>query len=446
MKVIENVKMAGRNLKKRKGRTFLTALGVIIGIGAVLTIISLSTGLQDINHEAFSKMGDIRNITVMPSQSSGGMLDLTKDGIKEDELAALEAIDGVKAVLPDIQMNAGMAKVSFSYYESDYNSIIGYLKDKGYDYEFDLLKGRLPERNNEILIGEESYKNFIFTQSGERLDEEAKDQTTLPSSFDFMGRQVTLTQEESTKGLDGDTIQKEKSETFTVVGVLKKEDSTMDMGMGSGAQMYLFSDKVEELNDWYTSMVPTEDNGEKAYGTVNVKVENEQDVDRISSEIESMGYSVFSLNSIIAQVNIMFDAVKIILGGIAAIALLVATINIMNTMYMSVLERNKEIGVMKVLGAPISAIRQMFLCEAGFIGFTGGLIGIIFGELVTYLLGGVLASSISGSGDPIVFPFKFDPALIIGLLLISTIIGMLAGFLPANKAAKISPLEAIRNE
>ncbi|AMP20955.1 hypothetical protein AZF37_07085 [endosymbiont 'TC1' of Trimyema compressum] len=220
----------------------------------------------------------------------------------------------------------------------------------------------------------------------------------------------------------------------------------MNMGSGSGPKVYMMSDRVEELNNWYSQLVTQEKDGEKTYASVNVKVANEQDVDRVSNEIKTMGYQVFSLNSIIEQFNMMFSAVKVILGGIAAIALLVATINIMNTVYMSVLERNKEIGVMKVLGAPISAIRQMFLCEAGFIVFTGGLIGIILGEIFTYVLGGLLESNISGTGDPIAFPFKFDPTLIIGLLVISTVIGMIAGFLPANKAARISPLEAIRNE
>ncbi|AMP20956.1 hypothetical protein AZF37_07090 [endosymbiont 'TC1' of Trimyema compressum] len=178
----------------------------------------MSTGLQDINKEAFSKMGDIKSITVMPSMAIN-KVDLTKNGVKEKDLD-LSQLSGVVAVLLNIQL-AGSARLGFSYYESS-SSILGYFRDKEAKYEFDLLRGHLPERNNEILIGEEANKSFEFTQSGERLEDSGKDTTTLPSSFDFIGRKVTLTQEESVKSKEGENQQRENAQTFTVVGVLKK--------------------------------------------------------------------------------------------------------------------------------------------------------------------------------------------------------------------------------
>jgi ABC-type antimicrobial peptide transport system permease subunit len=189
----------------------------------------------------------------------------------------------------------------------------------------------------------------------------------------------------------------------------------------------------------------------QSYDLVKVYVGDIKKIQAVSDEIRALGFQTSSLNDWLESMQDTARMIQGILGGIGAISLLVAAIGITNTMIMSIYERTKEIGVMKVIGANLIDIRNIFLLEAGLIGFIGGVAGIIFSFFISLLMNTLLRSIMEqllgsmggGYGSAIsVIPFW----LAVSSLLFSTAIGIIAGYYPARRAMRMSALESLRNE
>ncbi|MDD6071162.1 MAG: FtsX-like permease family protein, partial [Clostridiales bacterium] len=212
-----------------------------------------------------------------------------------------------------------------------------------------------------------------------------------------------------------------------------------------------FLKKNYSLNDVIPGQ-PTDKNGKPyrdlKYSQLTVKVDDSSNVETVLEEIQNMGYRADANKEWLEEIEKEFMIIEAVLGGIGAVAMLVAAISIANTMTMSIYERTKEIGVMKVLGCGLGNIRSMFLAEAAFIGFLGGIVGIVFSYTLSLVLNKVAPSVVGDSmgiaeGTNIsVIPLW----LVLLAIAFSTIIGMIAGFFPAQRATKLSPLAAIRNE
>ncbi|MCM1157345.1 MAG: ABC transporter permease [Bacteroidales bacterium] len=182
------------------------------------------------------------------------------------------------------------------------------------------------------------------------------------------------------------------------------------------------------------------------YTMLTVNVDESSNVEEVLQTIQDMGYRGTANKEWLEEIEKEFMIIEAVLGGIGAVAMLVAAISIANTMTMSTYERTKEIGIMKVLGCSLGNIRSMFLAEAAFIGFLGGIVGILLSYSLSFLANRVvapMAMSEYGTGTKIsLIPLW----LVLVAIVFSTIIGMLAGFFPAQRATKLSPLAAIRNE
>ena len=162
----------------------------------------------------------------------------------------------------------------------------------------------------------------------------------------------------------------------------------------------------------------------------------------IQKEIEDMGLSCWSMESNRQAMQEQARMIQLVLGGLAAISLFVAAIGIANTMVMSIIERTREIGIMKVIGAEVGNIRTLFLMEAGMIGLIGGVVGVILSYGVSYLLNYFAGGFFGAGGQISVIPLW----LVLFALAFSILVGVLFGFLPANRAVKISALEAIKHD
>jgi len=181
------------------------------------------------------------------------------------------------------------------------------------------------------------------------------------------------------------------------------------------------------------------------YNMVYVNVDDMEHVTEVQKAITDMGYEAYSSMQWLEQAQQQTDMIQAVLGGIGAVSLFVAAIGIANTMMMSIYERTKEIGIIKVLGCDMKVIRNMFLLESGFIGFMGGVVGLLFSEAVSFAINRLLniGQSMTGmSGDISRIPLWLAAAS----LAFAVFIGMAAGFFPALRAMKLSPLAAIRNE
>ncbi len=176
-----------------------------------------------------------------------------------------------------------------------------------------------------------------------------------------------------------------------------------------------------------------------------VKVEDIDKVQRVQEQIQEMGYNAHSLNDMLESMQDTASTLQAVLGGIGAVSLLVAALGITNTMIMSIYERTREIGIMKVIGAALTDIRRLFLLEAGIIGLSGGILGIGISYGGSYLLNRanipILGMGMMGTKISII-PLW----LALATICFSTLVGLLSGFYPARRAMKLSALEAIKTE
>ena len=215
---------------------------------------------------------------------------------------------------------------------------------------------------------------------------------------------------------------------------------------------------IQMLQKVYNDMTKTKTDS-KSYDQVYVKVDDLANVPDVETAIHDLGFTnTYSMNQQREEMQQQVMKSQMIFGGIAAVSLLVAAINIINTMTMAIYERTREIGVMKVLGCELGNIRTMFLLESSTIGFIGGLIGLGVSLLASFvlnnlsmfgqgldlsgLMGGGYYMGGGGSAAISIIP----PWLMLAALVFATLVGLVAGILPANKAVKISALEAIRHD
>ena len=237
-----------------------------------------------------------------------------------------------------------------------------------------------------------------------------------------------------------------------VVGVLK-EDQGKGYETSEGVMMDI--NALKSLIQDLTGKTDTK----FEYSSINVKAESLEAVPDVEQAIKDLGYSTYSMQSLRDELNKQTRQIELMLGGLGAISLLVAAIGITNTMIMSISERTKEIGIMKALGCYVRDIRAMFLMEAGSIGLLGGVLGLIFSFIISVGInlfsfgafggGGVTWELIKQAligGENVTRVSVIKPELIIFALVFSVLVGLVSGYQPANKAVKISALEAIRNE
>lgn len=444
--------MALRNLWKRKLRTFLTVLGVIIGTASIVVMVSIGIGMNESYKLQLEEMGSLQVIDVY-SPSGGGRggrmsfgvsADASSTGSKRGEVVldtrAIEEfkkIPGVEAATPT---QSTYLQIVCGKYKNDV-SFVGIDPEAAEALGYKLSDGRFFEEGDKfpLLVGEQVQSSFY----NPKLNWQMRYSVT-PPEINLMEEKVKISYdyEIGTKNADK-SIKPYKAE---VVGILS----------GSGENSYSvvmpLKDLEAILNDQtkYQEAQNAKNNyggsgGEKkkkgVYDQAKVKVEKLEEVQRVQDAIKEMGYEASSLSEYLDSMQEGTKMLQMGLGAIGAISLFVAAIGIANTMIMSIYERTREIGVMKVIGASLSDIRKLFLTEAAFIGLSGGVVGTILSLLLSKIInvvGQATGQSYGVSSIPI--------WLGISALLFATFVGIAAGYFPAKRAMKLSALSAIKTE
>jgi len=393
------------NLRRRKLRSWLTMLGIFIGIAAVVALISLGQGLQNAIESQFESFGSDKIIIQergLQGPPGSGTSKSTK--LTENDIETIKKVKGVEGVAGIITKTAKV----------EYDTEINFVFIQGVPL--------VPEEKRVL--------SFYDVESGRDLKDGDKKKAVV-------GVRYTEGKVFEKKIGTGDKIKIEGFD-FEVVGVLERfgnpfDDSSVFIPKETAKEIYGIDDEES---------------------VIYAKVENFEEIDNVKAEIERAlrkernekeGKETFEVSTseqILESFSNVFGIVQAVLVGIAAISLIVGGVGVANTMYTSVLERTKEIGTMKAIGAKNSDIMFLFLIESGLLGLIGGVIGVLIGlglsKLAEYFATVQLGTNLLQAST--------STSLIIGALIFSFLIGAISGVLPAFQASKLKPVDALRYE
>lgn len=451
MKFLDLLRMSSSSLWKRKVRTILTILGVVIGVASIVVMISLGLGLSRSLLEEYESYGSLTEITVYESWDYNGNSEDVKR-LDNELIEEIKHMEHVEAVYPTMQMSA-LAK---------YGAYENYLQLRAMPLEalenlgIGVGEGRLPSAEDKELkffYGSTVLQDFSNSKNGSGYWQTGE----LPD-IDLMNDPIFIIFDtdaywQSQSGGESGTVPAPpKKYLIETVGIeAPSEDGYTRFGW------YTFCDLdqlLPELKRIFKNKVipgqPATKSGkpykEIFYNQIIVSVDDMDNVMGVKTQIADLGYEASSNAEWIESQQKTLGYVQAVLGGIGAVSLFVAAIGITNTMMMSIYERTKEIGVMKVLGCDLRNIRSLFLLEAGFIGFIGGVIGLAFSYTISLVINKVAGGAGNFMGMN-ASSISYIPAWLALLSLVfAVLVGMLAGFFPALRAMRLSPLAAIRNE
>lgn len=477
MSLIDLLRMSSGNLKRRKLRTFLTVLGVVIGTASIVVMISLGLGMQKSMYQQVEESGGLTSIEVTGKTNGGSGVIITSDMMQENQesekyitdeaIEELAGLEHVRMASPVLSMSAMILKGNYE----GFVDLRGMRPEALQEQNIPLTEeSSLPESgtsNLELVIGNLIPEMLYEKNTGKGYWETGK----LPD-IDYMKDPLFLILDAdsymASKGSGTSSLEQSlgKSEgqsgNQTVAKAPKKyvvHASGMvkgDLNTYNSHSYYVYCDLdtlIAALKREYGARPlpgqPTTKSGkpykEFVYSSASVQVDDIDNVEAVSAKIREMGYTVSSNAEYLKSMQSQFAIIQAVLGGIGAVSLLVAAIGIANTMMMSIYERTKEIGVIKVLGCSLRNIKQMFLIEAGFIGLLGGVIGNVLSILLSFginTVAGSMGSAMGFEGDISYIPLW----LVLASMGFAIFVGMAAGYFPALRAMRLSPLAAIRNE
>ena len=397
--------LAYKNLRRRGIRSWLTLIGIFIGIAAVVSLISLGNSLKDTVNAQFN-IGSAEVISV----EAGGISGYGPPGtavsnpITKKDADAIEKISYVEAAIP---LYIETVRLEYNDFATISNAQSVSEERIGYFYEnldLEAASGRLLNKNdfNNVMIGSELYPK----------EKNGFDKDIL------VGNKITI-----------------NGEDFVVIGILQKKGSFI-----IDEAIYMMEDKLVDLNNLTENV-----------DLISVKVKNKEFIDRAKEEIEKLlrerrdvkigeeDFQVSTPESSLASVNQILSGIQVFIVLVASISIFVGAIGIANTMTTSVVERKKEIGIMKAIGARNMDIFYQFFIEAGLLGLIGGIIGIILGIGLSYLGTASLNSFLGTETQP-----NINSYLVIFSLLGSFFVGAVSGIIPALNAARQNPVESLR--
>jgi putative ABC transport system permease protein len=408
------LKLSTRMFTARRGRTALTVLGMGIGFGAILFLVSLGYGLQGALLETITSSGALTTLDVSPNDQEGKIL----TAAAADEM---KSIDGVEAVEPSYNFNA---RIKFGDVSSDARAIVA---SPGY-FSLDGLKiaagkaldppspptggsSEAGKNNSKEILVSSAFGKILGKNSDELVGQKISFSLFVPVFAAEGGKEKSQSQTTSVDAGD-----------YTVSGVIEGEETIFYALQGD------FS-------------IPPE----VTFAKIKVKCKSGEVLAPAREAITQKGFSVSSLSETVAEVNKLFRFVNIALGFFGIITLAVSAIGMFNTMTVALLERTREIGIMRSIGASKSDILFMFIIESTLMGFCGGIAGIVFGIAsgqIVNLIVNIAAKYFGGKPlDLFAYPLWF-----LGfLLLFSVIIGFATGIGPAKRASALDPLEALRS-
>ena len=448
----DTFRLALRNLRQARLRTSLTTLGVAIGVAALAGMMSFGVGLQERLLNIFSKSGVFDAITVFPTSSAFGRMrngaeqrragkgagpgqDKPETPLDDAALQRLKSLKRIKEVFPNLRIPLEVKYETFS--------------------EFTAAAAIPLSARGEGIFQSITYGNFFAndTDSSCILSMDFAKRIRGIDPKQLVGKDVTLAY--ATAGGGGFPMQflgsmsvQRVEKPFHVVGILEREPGpTMGLAMFSSVMIPLRRAQEMGATDISNPQALLQQlSNKRTYGSVTVKANRPQDVEDLEKEIKEMGFQTFSLVDALKGAKRDFILMDIFLSLIGSIALTVASLGIVNTMVMSILERTREIGIMKAIGGSDRDVRKIFLVEAAAIGLAGGISGILLGWGASRAINYGANLYIQSQGGTPANLFTLPWWLIAGGIAFSIAVSLVAGSYPASRAAKLDPIQALRHD
>jgi putative ABC transport system permease protein len=453
MKAGDLAELALRNLREAVLRNSLTTLGVAVGVASLVAMLSLGVGLQELATRRLSNSGLFDTVIVMPRRNLQEMRRISTTPAPSKEPRALddearkelERLPNVVEVYPQIRFPT----------EVRYNGI-----------PYSTIVAGVPEsaRGNGAYDGIQG--NFF---SGSNADEAilqielAKDLAEQPGTLigkelvvRYAERQALAPQSQSGDAGEGDAngsgaggfsiVPREKK--LRIVGIIETEPAAGFGGFGSGRLLIPLEVasalRVAQVNDLRDAVRATD--GKPRYASLTVRAKSPSRVEAIETTIKSMGFGTFSLLDATRNLRLFFTIFDLLLAIFGSLALAVATLGIINTLVMAILERRREIGILKALGAADRDVKQLFFVEAGVMGLLGGTLGAGLGWMIGRAITIGTNLYLKRQGLPGAHVFSVPWWLVLGAIAFAVIVSLAAGLYPATRAARLNPVEALRYE
>jgi len=447
------VLLALNGLRRTPLRFVLTSLGVAIATGALVSMVAFALGIQRQAEEPFRKLGLLNNIEVT-ARRGGGDDDFhdrrrEREGEPSDGEASKDKEPGPPLDEAALARIAGLPEVETAY--PDFRFV-----------QLKVIRGETEERA--LAVGVPREVSFLaplrelllagafFSQDGSPeavLGKRLCGELGFESPEAAVGQEINLEASGLTPS-DEETFRFERREfAVTVVGVY--DPPALAQGLGAGGIVLpvdlmleipgiRFSPALRQLRAGGSAT-------EAGFSRVIVRVRRPADLAPAQKAIEGMGYRARTVLDEIEQMRTFFLVIDVCLAALGTVALVVAGLGIINTLVMSVLERFREIGLCKAIGASDADVRILFLTEAGLVGFAGGVAGLILGRSVSWVLEIAVNAYARSQGVPIdVAVFAFPLGLVVGAVGFATVVSILAGVYPASRASRVDPIRALRGE
>lgn len=448
------MELAVRNLREALLRNSLTTLGIAVGVASLVAMLSLGVGLQALASQRLMRSGLFDAVFVTSPRAFGGsggggpsahsaLLKKAKP-LDEDARQQLAKIPNVVEVYPQVRFSA---QVKFAGEETG-TSVMGLPESSRNGGAFDGMKGSFfsSPQAPEAILQTDFAKELNSTPDallGKELTLRYAERSASPSS----GAGASML-DAVAGALGGGISVAPKEKAFRVVGIIESDPSA---GIGSfgGGRVFIPLATAEGLHpaqagDLQALMSNTPNKA--SYLTLTVRARSPKDVQAIEDAIKKMDFLAFSLLDATKGLRVFFTVFDLLLGLFGSLALTVASLGIINTLVMAILERRREIGVLKALGATDGDVKSLFFAEAAAMGFLGGIVGVGGGWLIGRALTLGTALYLRQQNLPSVQVSSVPWWLALGAIGFAVLVSLVAGLYPAARAAKLNPVEALRYE
>jgi putative ABC transport system permease protein len=452
MKAGDLGELALRNLREAVLRNSLTTLGVAVGVASLVAMLSLGVGLQELATRRLSNSGLFDTVIVTARRNMQGMRRPAANpvpakperALDDDARSEFARLPNVLEVYPQMRF-----PTEVRYNGNPYSTIVAGVPDSARgNGSYDGIQGSFfSGPNAEEAILQIEFAKDLSEQTATLIGKElvvryAERQALAPENGVGNGSGAN-----ASDGAGGFSIVP-REKKLRIVGIVETEPAAGFGGFGSGRLLIPLEVastlRAPQVNDLREAVRAT--TGKPAYASLTVRAKSPAQVEAIETAIKSMGFGTFSLLDATRNLRLFFTIFDLLLAIFGSLALAVATLGIINTLVMAILERRREIGILKALGAADRDVKQLFFVEAGVMGLFGGVLGVGFGWFIGRALTWGTNIYLHRQNLPSAHVFSVPWWLVLGAIVFAVGVSLAAGLYPATRAARLNPVEALRYE